>query len=131
MSIIIPLCANVWHAQVLIYEIERRGTHTALCECNELEQSVGPGAGEDQESSVCVFLLTAPGPLWNRTRRGDCELRAALQVAVTGVNWKLLLVASAREALAPNHRGQIHHLKDFSSAGEYFQTLHFEVDEFM
>lgn len=66
-----------------------------------------PGVGEDQETSVCVFLLTASGPLWNQTRHGgrdpSPELRDALQVARTMVNWKLLSSASAHEALALNH----------------------------
>lgn len=35
--------------------------HLALCESNERERALGPGVGEDQEASVCVFPLTASG----------------------------------------------------------------------
>lgn len=84
-----------------------RGAHLALCGCNEHEQAVGPGVGEDQETSVCVFPLTASGPLWNQTRCGGrdprLELRDALQVAGTGVNWEPAPATSAREALALTH----------------------------
>lgn len=106
VSIIIPLGINVWHAQVLVYEIEQ-GAHLALCGCNEHEQAVGSGVGVDQETSVSVFPLTASGPLWNQTQCGGRdprpELRDALQVAGTGVNWKLAPATSAREALALTH----------------------------
>lgn len=85
-----------------------RGTHLALCGCNEHEQAMGPGVGGDQEISVCVFLLTASGPLWNQTCCGGRDprpkLRAALQVAGTGVNWEPASANSAREALALTHR---------------------------
>lgn len=54
-----------------------------------------------------VFPLTASGPLWNRTRFGSRdprpELRDALQVAGTGVNWELAPAACAREVLALAH----------------------------
>lgn len=84
-----------------------RGTHLALCGCNEHEQAVDPGVGEDWETSVCVFLLTASGPLWNQTWHGgrdpSRELRDALQVAGTRVTWELVPSASAHEALALNH----------------------------
>lgn len=68
---------------------------------------MGPGVGEDQETSVSVFPLTASGPLWNQIRcRGRdpiLELRDALQVAGTGVNWELPPATTAREALALTH----------------------------
>lgn len=79
-----PLCFSVWHAQVLIYETEQ-GTHLALFGCNEHEQAVGPGVGEDQGTSVCVFPLTASEPFWKLSRRGcrdpRSELRDTVQVA--------------------------------------------------
>lgn len=85
-----------------------KGTHLALCVCNEHEQDVGPGVGEDQEISMCVFLLTASGLLWNQTWCGGCdprpEVRDALQVAGTVVNWEPAPVTSARDTLAPTQR---------------------------
>lgn len=81
-----------------------RGAHLALCGCNGLEQALGPGVAGDQEISVCVFPLTASGPLWNQTRCGGRdlgpELRDALQVAGTRVNWQLPPATPAREVLA-------------------------------
>lgn len=35
--------------------------HLALCESNEREWALGPGVGEDQETSVRVFPLSASG----------------------------------------------------------------------
>lgn len=35
--------------------------HLALCESNERERALGPGVGEDQETSVRVFPLSASG----------------------------------------------------------------------
>lgn len=84
-----------------------RGAHLALCGCNEHEQALGPGVGEVQETSVCVFHLTASGPLWNQTRYGgrdlSPELRDALQMAGARVSWQLLLAIYAREVLAHTH----------------------------
>ena len=57
---------------------------------------MGSGVGVDQETSVSVFPLTASGP-------PSPELRDALHVAGTGVNWKLVPATSAREALALTH----------------------------
>lgn len=78
-----------------------------MCGCNEHEQAVGPGVGEDQETSVSVFPLTASGPLWNqigcRGRDPRLELRDALQVAGTGVNWELPPASTTQEALALTH----------------------------
>lgn len=76
-----------------------------MCGCNEHEQAVGPGVGEDQENSVCVFPLNASGPLWNRCSGRDPrpELRDTLQVAGAGVSWELAPATSAREALALTH----------------------------
>lgn len=60
---------------------------------------------------MCVFPLTASGPLWNQTqcegRDPRPELRDALQVAGTRVNWELAPATSAREALAPTHQKPI------------------------
>lgn len=70
---------------------------------------MGPGVGGDQWTSVCVFPLTASGPLWIQTLCGGCDsrrqLRDALQVAGSGVNWEQAPANSARETLALTHRG--------------------------
>lgn len=84
-----------------------KGANLFLCGCNEHEQAVGPGVEVVQETSVCVFPLTASGVPWNQTPYGGCdpwlELRDTLQVAETGVNWELVPVTSACEVLARTH----------------------------
>ncbi len=57
------MCGTLWSRSMR----SSRGAHLALFGCNEHEQAVGPGVGEDQEISVCIFPLTASGPRWNQT----------------------------------------------------------------
>lgn len=94
------MCGMLWSLSIRL----SKGAHLALCVCNEREQAFGPDVARDQDTSVCVFPLTASGPLWNQIRCGGRdlrpELRDASQVAGTAVNWQLPLATSAREALA-------------------------------
>lgn len=102
VSIIMPLCTNVWHAQVLICEIREL---ILLCVGVMSVNRTWALVWKKNRRLQCVFSLWPPLDLSGRRLCAEAVIQDQNYVTLCrwqdlGVNWELAPTASARETLA-------------------------------